>query len=57
MKGKLKGKRFQNRNELKEELLKIWKEIPAEFLKKLIGSIESRIRAVLLAKGGGHTLY
>jgi hypothetical protein len=50
------GKSFQNRNQLKEELVRLWKGIPKEFLENLINSMPRRIKSVLKSKGK-HTNY
>jgi hypothetical protein len=56
IKRELAGKNFRNKNELKEELVRLWKNIPKKLLEKLIDSMPKRIRSVLKANGK-HTSY
>jgi hypothetical protein len=56
MKKELGKKRFQNRQELKTALLKIWNNLDGKFLKKLAQSMSRRITAVLRASGS-YTKY
>ncbi len=55
---KLLLKNFQAKNidELKEEILRIWNNIPLDFIQKLIDSIHRRAYDVF-KNNGGHSKY
>ena len=52
MKIKLLDFNPKNRQELKNILLKIWEELPSEFLGKLIKGMHNRCEEVIKARGG-----
>jgi DDE superfamily endonuclease len=56
MKQRLRGKIFKKKEELKEEILSIWKEITPNFCKKLSGSMPKRVIEVIKS-GGWSTSY
>jgi hypothetical protein len=52
VKRKLSGRRFHTRNELWLAVQQAWNAIEPEKVSKLVDSMPSRIRAVILARGG-----
>ena len=51
-----KGKNFNNKEELKVELIRVWNNISQDFIVKLINSVPKRVAEVVKFKGG-HTKY
>lgn len=56
VKSKLRGKRFQNKEELWTAIQNAWNDIPIETCISLIDSLPNRINSIILARGG-HTKY
>jgi len=52
MKFQLRGKLFENEDELWEELCKEWRNVPNDLIHSLYSSLPSRMEAVIKAKGG-----
>ena len=52
VKQKLRGKRFENKDELWSTIMEIWADIPQDILTKLVDSMPERINAVILSCGG-----
>ena len=52
VKQKLRGKRFENKDELWLTIMEIWADIPQDILTKLVDSMPKRINAVILSRGG-----
>ena len=52
----IQGERFKNRKELEDGLVEAFKGIPEDFVLKLDASMEKRMQACILAKGG-HTKH
>ena len=42
---------YNNGEELEEDVKKLWKSVPSDFIKNLYASMQRRIKAVLEAKG------
>ena len=51
MKNQLQGKNFNNKEGLKEDIIRIWNNIPHDFIIKLINSILKTVKVVKF-KGG-----
>lgn len=56
VKRKLRGTRFQSKEQLFEAAQKAWQAIPLNNLISLVNSMPNRINAVIVARGG-HTQY
>lgn len=49
---KLKDKKIRNLEHLKQVIVKIWDEIPLDYIRAACDSFEKRLRLVKAAKGG-----
>lgn len=56
MKKEIKGKNFDNKDQLKDELVRLWYSLPQVFINNLIKSMPKRVRDVVKANGK-HTKY
>jgi hypothetical protein len=56
VKKKLKGKTYKNKDDLWNDFVIAWNEIPLDIIISLVKSMPNRINAVIRAKGG-HTKY
>ena len=52
MKTQIRGKIFNNKEELKKDMARVWNNIPKELIVKLINSVPKRVMEVVKSKGG-----
>ncbi len=56
MNQKLSGFKTKSKEEMKAKIVEVWEQIPLSLCKKLVDSMQKRIRACIDSKGG-HIKY